>query len=125
VPFLDHELVEHIFSLPIDQKIKRGWNRYVYRSAMRGRMPEKNRLRRSKIGFTNPETLWARARAKSIAEIFRSPELRGRGLFEADRVAVEFDRWAAGGPGEWLTFWRILVTELWMQRYIDPAEVTR
>lgn len=97
VPFLDHELVEHIFALPIDQKIKRGWNRFVYRSAMRGRMPEKNRLRRSKIGFTNPETLWARARAKSIAEVFRSPEFRGRGLFEADRVATEFDRWAGGG----------------------------
>lgn len=123
VPFLDHELVEHIFALPIDQKIKRGWNRFVYRSAMRGRMPEKNRLRRSKIGFTNPETLWARARAKSIAEVFRSPEFRGRGLFEADRVATEFDRWAGGGPGEWLTFWRILVTELWMQRYVDPARL--
>ena len=30
VPFLDHELVEFIFRLPIDQKIKMGWNRYVY-----------------------------------------------------------------------------------------------
>ena len=43
VPFLDHELVEFIFSLPIDQKIKGGWNRAVYRNAMKGRMPEKSR----------------------------------------------------------------------------------
>ena len=32
VPFLDHELVEFIFKLPIDQKIDGGWNRAVYRS---------------------------------------------------------------------------------------------
>ena len=55
---LDHELVEFIFQLPIDQKIKRGWNRYVYRQAMQGKMPETNRTRRSKIGFTNPEAAW-------------------------------------------------------------------
>ena len=60
VPFLDHELVEFIFGLPIDQKIKKGWNRYVYRRAMRNKMPEANRTRRSKIGFTNPEETWTR-----------------------------------------------------------------
>jgi len=63
VPFLDHELVEFIFQLPIDQKIKMGWNRYVYRQAMKAKMPELNRTRRSKIGFTNPETAWTRERA--------------------------------------------------------------
>ena len=62
VPFLDHELVEHIFSLPIDQKIKNGWNRAVYRNAMRGRMPEQNRLRRSKVGFINPDIAWMHRR---------------------------------------------------------------
>ena len=77
VPFLDHELVEFIFSLPIDQKIKGGWNRAVYRNAMKGRMPEKNRLRRSKIGFTNPDITWMKAKAPEIRAIFASPELAG------------------------------------------------
>ena len=70
VPFLDHELVEFIFSLPIDQKIKGGWNRAVYRNAMKGRMPEKNRLRRSKIGFTNPDITWMKAKSHEIRAIF-------------------------------------------------------
>src|SRR5262249_21026923 len=64
VPFLDHEMVEFIFGLPIDQKIKGGWNRAVYRNAMKGRMPEKNRLRRSKIGFTNPDIAWMKEKAR-------------------------------------------------------------
>jgi asparagine synthase (glutamine-hydrolysing) len=119
VPFLDHELVEFIFGLPIDQKIKGGWNRAVYRNAMRGRIPEKNRLRRKKIGFSNPEYVWMHARAATIREIFISPQLRERGLYDVPRLLDSFDRWLAGAPGDGLIFWRILVTEMWMRRFVD------
>jgi asparagine synthase (glutamine-hydrolysing) len=46
VPFFDHVVVEYIFNLPIDQKIKHGWNRFIYRNAVKGLIPEKNRLRK-------------------------------------------------------------------------------
>ena len=119
VPFLDHELVEFIFGLPIDQKIKRGWNRAVYRRAMQGRIPEKNRLRRKKIGFSNPEYIWLRRRSNHIRDIFASTTLRSRGLYDVPRLQDAFDAWLRGAPGDGLIFWRILVTELWMRRYID------
>jgi asparagine synthase (glutamine-hydrolysing) len=119
VPFLDHELVEFIFGLPIDQKIKKGWNRYVYRQAMKGKMPEANRTRRSKIGFTNPEAAWTRDRAGQIREIFASGELAARGIFDSARLVSELDAWLQGKPGDGLAFWRVLVTELWLRRYVD------
>lgn len=126
VPFLDHELVEFVFGLPIDQKIKRGWNRYVYRQAMKGRMPERNRTRRSKIGFTNPELTWMKERAAQIRSIFSSKELEDRGLFRSRELSSEFDAWLAGKPGDGLVFWRVLVSELWMRRYLDrPVAVPR
>ncbi len=121
VPFLDHELVEFIFSLPIDQKIKGGWNRAVYRNAMKGRMPEKNRLRRSKVGFTNPDIAWMKGRADEIRAIFASRELAGRELYDAARLVAAWDEYLAGRPGDGLIFWRVLVTELWMRRYLDEA----
>jgi asparagine synthase (glutamine-hydrolysing) len=124
VPFLDHELVEFIFQLPIDQKIKMGWNRYVYRQAMKAKMPELNRTRRSKIGFTNPETAWTRERAPQIKEIFSSSALCSRGIFDSGHLIEEFDAWLAGKPGDGLAFWRVLVTELWLRRYVDsPVSV--
>jgi asparagine synthase (glutamine-hydrolysing) len=124
VPFLDHELVEFIFQLPIDQKIKRGWNRYVYRQAMKGKMPEVNRTRRSKIGFTNPEASWTRERAPQIREVFSSESLSSRGIFDSGRLVQELDAWLAGKPGDGLAFWRVLVTELWLRRYVDsPVSV--
>jgi asparagine synthase (glutamine-hydrolysing) len=119
VPFLDHELVEFIFSLPIDQKIKGGWNRAVYRNAMKGRMPEKNRRRRSKIGFTNPDITWMKAKAPEIRAIFSSPELASRDLYDAAQLVTAWDEYLAGRPGDGLIFWRVLVTELWMRRYMD------
>ena len=119
VPFLDHELVEFIFQLPIDQKIKGGWNRAVYRHAMKGRIPDRNRLRRNKIGFTNPEFAWMRARAPQVREIFASDPCRSRGVYDTDRLVAGFDAWLRGAPGDVLLFWRALVCELWMQRYID------
>ena len=121
VPFLDHELVEFIFSLPIDQKIKGGWNRAVYRNAMKGRMPEKNRLRRSKIGFTNPDITWMKEKAPEIRAIFSSSDLASRDLYNPAQLVTAWDEYLAGRPGDGLVFWRVLVTELWMRRYMDQA----
>ena len=118
VPFLDSELVEFVFNLPIEQKIKKGWTRYVYRNAMKGHMPELNRLRRSKIGFTNPEVAWITHNAASIREIFSSNKLAEYGLFNQDELVKSFDRWLAGDERiDVLVYWRILISQLWIERF--------
>lgn len=118
VPFLDHEFVEFVFGLPIDQKIKMGWNRYVYREAMKGLMPDKNRLRRNKIGFVNSEWEWLQAKSQEILEIFNSEQFRSRKYWNADKVISEFAAWLGGQKhGDGLMFWRILSTELWLRRF--------
>ncbi len=32
-----------------------------------------------------------------------------------------WDEYLAGRPGDGLIFWRVLVTELWMRRYMDQS----
>jgi len=122
VPFLDHKLVEYIFNLPIDQKIKNGWNRWVYRQALKGHIPENIRKRRSKVGFTNPELLWMREKREKIVEIFGSEVCRGKKLFNNDALIRNFSRWAdnpSSFSGDPLIFWRILNSELWMKRFVE------
>src|SRR5262249_24289816 len=58
VPLLDHNLVEYGVSLPDQLKIRRGWSKYAVRQAVRGIIPERVRLRRSKLGFPAPDRLW-------------------------------------------------------------------
>lgn len=120
VPFLDHQLVEFAMSLPADQKIKKGWNRYVYREAMKDLMPDKIRKRRSKIGFVNMEWEWMKAKADNILEIFSSESFNSRQFWNPEQVRNEFKLWVDGQrTGDGLMFWRILSVELWMQTYVD------
>lgn len=57
-PFLDHRLVEFCFALPDEWKVGKGWTKRLLREAMAGRVPDKVRLRRDKVGFEAPDVLW-------------------------------------------------------------------
>jgi len=118
VPFLDHKFVEYAFSLPIDQKIKMGWNRYAYRNAMKGIIPEAILKRRKKIGFTTPETMWMKNKSDIIKQIFRSKEFNNRGIFNASKVLEDYTLWTEGKKqADAMMFWRILNVELWIRRF--------
>jgi len=118
VPFLDYKFVEYVLKLPIDQKIKYGWNRYIYRNAVKGLIPEEIRLRRKKIGFTTPEVRWMRDKADIILPIFCSKEFAGRGIFDAKAVTQTYQKWVNKEiNADAMMFWRILNTELWMRRF--------
>ncbi|HDL19184.1 MAG TPA: asparagine synthase (glutamine-hydrolyzing) [Bacteroidetes bacterium] len=60
VPFLDHEFVEFLASLPFSQKMNSGWTKYVMRRGLSGVLPRKIQLRKSKLGFQVPEDAWFR-----------------------------------------------------------------
>ena len=88
---------------------------------MKGLMPDKNRLRRSKVGFTNPDIAWMKEKAPDIRSIFGQRETAARGIYDRGQLVRAWDEYLAGRPGDGLIFWRVLVTELWMRRYVDRA----
>ncbi len=61
MPFLDYQLMEYAVSLPINQKIKKGYGKWVLRDAMRSRLPKKICFARYKCGFDVPEKIWIQA----------------------------------------------------------------
>lgn len=61
VPFLDHELVELVLSLPADFKIKNGETKHIIKEALRDIIPPRILARRDKLGFATPESQWLRA----------------------------------------------------------------
>ena len=60
LPFLDYRLVEFVFGLPVDQKIRAGVTKIILRNAMKGVLPEEIRGRMDKMGFMTPEAVWFR-----------------------------------------------------------------
>ena len=58
LPFLSHELVEFIFSLPANFKIRKGWTKWLLRKSMEKSLPAEIIWRRDKVGFEPPQQQW-------------------------------------------------------------------
>jgi asparagine synthase (glutamine-hydrolysing) len=58
LPFLNHELVQFVFSLPSRYKIRDGYTKWLLRKSMSGRLPAGIVWRTDKIGFEPPQQQW-------------------------------------------------------------------
>ena len=69
LPFLNHELVEFIFSLPSTLKICDGYSKWILRKAVQNILPAEITWRKDKIGFEPPQEKWMRE--KKMEELIR------------------------------------------------------
>ena len=86
LPFLNHQLVEFVFSLPAHFKIRDGWTKWLLRKTMEKRLPAEITWRRDKTGFEPPQQQWMQdnniqeliltARQKLIEEKILKPETK-------------------------------------------------
>lgn len=58
LPFLNHELVEFVFSLPAHYKIRKAWTKWLLRENMKNILPETIVWRKDKVGFEPPQKKW-------------------------------------------------------------------
>jgi len=97
LPFLYHELVNYVFSLPDDWIIYKGWSKFVLRKAMEPLLPSEITWRKSKIGYEPPQQ-----------QIFQSPSFQS--LFnEATNFCIHQGFIRMPHPGEEWTYLMILL----------------
>lgn len=58
LPFLSHQLVEFLFTLPPQFKIHQGWTKWLLRKAVEKKLPKEIVWRRDKVGFETPQKMW-------------------------------------------------------------------
>jgi asparagine synthase (glutamine-hydrolysing) len=58
LPFLFHELVEFLFTLPPHMKINHGWTKWIMRQAFAKELPPEICWRTDKIGYEPPQQGW-------------------------------------------------------------------
>lgn len=58
LPFLNHELVEFVFSLPAQLKMHEGWPKYLLRKVMDKKLPDEIVWRKEKVGYEPPQKSW-------------------------------------------------------------------
>lgn len=122
VPFLDYRLVEYAFSLPADQRIKRGLTKAVLRAAFQGVLPESVRTRTDKMGFVTPERVWLSTELNGwIKDIISSVSFRTRGYFDIPQILGALEAHTAGQRDLTFLAWRWVNLEMWFQEMIDVA----
>lgn len=99
LPFLNHELVEFLFSLPSNFKIRQGWTKWTLRKAMEKTLPSVITWRPDKVGLEPPQLSWMQlpsvqemiheAKRKLVNEKVLKPEVMNRkiqpsGAYEKD-----------------------------------------
>ena len=122
VPFLDHRLVELVFSLGPQWKLNGPWNKFVLREAMKGRIPESVRSRSDKMGFPTRMSDWFKGVLfEPLMDVLGSRQARERGLYDtaAIRAGLESHRRGSTDVGDRL--FEFVGTELWFQLKIDET----
>jgi asparagine synthase (glutamine-hydrolysing) len=126
LPFLDFRLVEYLFSLPSEQKIREGVSKVVLRAAMKDILPEEIKNRMDKMGFATPEDIWFRTVLRNtISEIINSKSFDERGYFDVYKVRKAFDKHCEGKINISPIIWRWVNIELWLRTFIDRRSSTQ
>ncbi|PZX57777.1 asparagine synthase (glutamine-hydrolysing) [Algoriphagus ratkowskyi] len=103
LPFLSHDLVEFVFSMPAEFKIHNGWTKYLMREAFQGLLPEEITWRKDKIGFEPPQKSWMES-SKSQEKIRAAREVLSKeGILKLGAKDLPIVSQAANtqGDGSW------------------------
>ena len=65
-PFMDHNIVEFVCSLPVEQKLKGLTTKYILRKAFENTIPQ-DVIKRPKQGFAVPLAAWFRGKLRELA----------------------------------------------------------
>lgn len=126
VPFLDYRLVEFIYSLSDNQKIRQGQTKWVMRQGLKGILPEKIRTRQDKIGFATPEEIWMKqGLGEEMKKVFSSDKFNSRGFYQKGLVSEKFEDYLQGKHTNFQLFWRLYCLEIWFRVFIDKIPMTK
>ena len=109
-PFLDHELVELVASIPPDVRTDADDPKRLLREAVADLLTPAH-LEAPKRGFVFPLARWLREELRPLAESVLSPEhLRRQGIFRADADFLSLDA---------ERLWPVLMFQLWHLLYVE------
>jgi asparagine synthase (glutamine-hydrolysing) len=118
-PFLDHELMEFVASLPVNFKQAWGQKKRILRESLRNLVPD-NILDRPKMGFSVPLAKWFREDLREIThDVLLSARALQRGYFEAKEVASLLQQHQTAQGDSSTRLWDLLMLELWHRTFID------
>lgn len=124
-PFVDHELVEFAFSIPLKYKLKIWNEKYILKKSFEGVLPSEI-IKRKKHGFNVPIDYWFKGiLGEKLRYYLRKKDHK---LYNKAFVIDLLNRLKSSGKNYKLNFilsqklWSVLIFEMWYERYIFKNE---
>ena len=115
VPFLDHELVEHICKIPHNSKFKNGEGKWILRQILNEYVP-KNLIQREKRGFSIPLDTWLRGPLRDWSEnLLSEKRLSQEGYFDTKIVRNKWLEHLSCKRNWQHKLWNILMFQAWTE----------
>ncbi|MBT5399976.1 asparagine synthase (glutamine-hydrolyzing) [bacterium] len=114
VPFLDHELVDLSWRIPLNMKIRNGTSKWVLRQLLYNYVP-RELIERPKAGFAIPIGVWLKGPLRDWAEDLLSfQQIKLDGYFDANLVRTRWNEHLSG-QYVWTNFlWAVLMFNSWL-----------
>jgi len=118
VPFLDHELVAFVSSLPDNFRVRGLRSKWILREAGRRLIPERI-LKRPKVGFRVPINEWFRGEMRDyLVDHLQSASSTTRAYYDARALDQVLTEHLNGRQNHEKLLWALLNLEIWHRQYV-------
>jgi len=115
VPFLDHNVVEFAWSMPMNFKIRNGETKWALRQILYKYVP-KALIERPKMGFGVPIDSWLRGPLREWAEcLLDESRLRKEGFFDPSPIREKWEEHLSGRRNWQHLLWDVLMFQAWLE----------
>lgn len=114
-PFLDHNVVEFAWRLPLSLKFRKGESKWVLKQVLY-RYVDRKLMERPKMGFGVPLRDWLQGPLQGWAErLLDQQRLKQEGFFNAAAVRVLWAEHLSGKKNRSTVLWNILMFQAWLE----------
>ena len=119
VPLLNREVVRFANALPFDLKLKGLTGKFIFKKAMRGRLPQEI-IQRSKKGFNMPVAYWLTGDLKNLLlDMLSETFVTRQGLFNYAYIKGLLDDHFSHKKDNRKPLWTLLMFQMWYNHYIQ------
>ena len=115
-PFLDHDVMEFAWSLPMSMKLRDGRGKWILRQLLDRHVP-RELTNRPEMGFGIPLDAWLRGRLREWAEsLLAEDRLRREGFLDPMPIRAAWERHVRGEASFGYRLWSVLMFQAWLER---------
>lgn len=118
-PLLDHRLVEYLYQIPHNWKMRGFTTKYLLKHIMRDRLP-RDVVYRTKQGFALPVSSWLRDELRPLVEeVLSSHNIRACGIHNEKYIHQIVTEHIAGRKNNKQKLWSLLVFYIWYAKHFN------